>query len=238
MKSKRLGFEAHPTKDPVSAILQVPQGADALVVLGHGAGAGMEHANMEGIANALHQQQIATFRYQFPFMERGGGRDSKEVSVSTVRNACACAIQLTPKLLHFAGGHSFGGRMTSVAASESDLPSIQGLIFFAFPLHPPGKPATERADPLSQINVPMLFLSGTRDKLFTVDLFKPVLAKLKRGGKSGKAKSGKTSSQTRPKAELHLLDTAEHGYKILKRTRKSDESVFDEMARVARQWIG
>ena len=220
MKTKQQKFLAHPSKDKVSSILQVPEQADALLVLGHGAGAGMTHANMENIASALHEVRIGTFRYQFPFMERGGGRDSKEVSLSTVANAVKKAAQLEPELPIYAGGHSFGGRMTSLAAAESLLPAVQGLVFFAFPLHPPGRPSVDRAAHLPEIAVPMLFLSGTRDKLFSAELFSPILKKLGRS------------------AVLHDLDTADHGYKILKRSRRSEEDIFVEMARVTRQWIG
>ena len=232
MKTKKLKFVAHESKAKVSALLQVPTNADAIVVLGHGAGAGMMHSNMENIARSLHANRIATFRYQFPFMERGGGRDSKLVSLATVENACKEAARLAPELKVFAGGHSFGGRMTSLAAADSLLPAIEGLVFFAFPLHPPGKPSVERADHLGQITVPMLFLSGTRDKLFSVGLFEPVLAGLQ------KSKKGRKSSKGRPTATLHLIDTADHGYKTLKRTRQSEETVFDEMARLTREWIG
>lgn len=218
MKSKKQKFVAHESKDKVSSILEVPKGADKLIVLGHGAGAGMTHRNMQNIAETLHANQIATFRYQFPFMERGGGRDSKEVSLSTVANAIEKATKLEPKLKMFAGGHSFGGRMTSLAAAELDLP-VQGLVFFAFPLHPPAKPSADRAAHLPDIKVPMLFLSGTRDKLFSIDLFKPV------GKKLGK------------RATIHYLDTADHSYKTLKRTRKSEVDVFDEMGQAVRDWI-
>ena len=220
MKTKKLKFLAHADKGKVSAFLQVPKLANALIVLGHGAGAGMMHSNMENIVSALHANQNATFRYQFPFMERGGGRDSLEVSISTVANAVEQAVKLEPKLPVYAGGHSFGGRMTSQAASQSRLGKTRGLVFFAFPLHPSGKPSVDRADHLSEIEIPMLFLSGTRDKLFTIDLFKPVLRKL------GSA------------ATVHYLETADHSYKILKRTRQSEEDVFVEMARVTRQWMG
>ena len=192
----------------------------------------MHHANLENIAAALHQQRIATFRYQFPSRERGGGRDSKPVSLATVTNACIQAARLAPKLALFAGGHSFGGRMTTLAAAESRLPAIKGLVLFAFPLHPPGKPSVERAEHLDEVPVPMLFLSGTRDKLFTIELFQPVLAKLNRN------KKNRPTLGDRQSATLHLLDTADHGYKTLKRSRQSSESVFDEMARVTREWIG
>ena len=220
MKTRKLKFKAHESNDKVSAILQVPANANALIVLGHGAGAGMLHSNMEGIAKALHARQIATFRYQFPFMERGGGRDSKQVSLATVQNAVVKGAVLEPRLPIYAGGHSFGGRMTSNACAESLLPTVKGLIFFAFPLHPSGKPSVDRAEHLQHIEVPMLFLSGTRDKLFSIDLFEPVLKKLGR------------------RAKIHYLDTADHGYKTLKKTRLSEENVFAEMARITRDWLG
>ena len=223
MKTKKLKFVAHESKDKVSAYLMLPTKATSIVVLGHGAGAGMHHANMENIANELAEQKIGSFRYQFPFMERGGGRDSVAVSLSTVRHAILKAHELAPKLPLFAGGHSFGGRMTSLAAAEPDFPmcddKVKGLIFFAFPLHAPNKPSDDRAAHLKDIKLPMLFFSGTRDALNSLELFRPIIKKLKK------------------KAQLHLLDTANHSYKILKRTRKSEEDVFVEMARVAESWV-
>ena len=219
MEPKPLSFEAHPDKGNVSALLLKPRGAKSLIVLGHGAGAGMTHANMENIVDTLANHKIATFRYQFPFMERGGGRDSQEVSLSTVQNAVVAAKKAAPKLTLFAGGHSFGGRMTSLAAAENRIDQVVGLIFFAFPLHAPGRPGNERAKHLTDIKQPMLFLSGTRDQLNSMDMFMPVLKSI-----------GK-------KATLHKLDTANHSYKILKRTRTSEEDVFDEMARVVAAWI-
>lgn len=221
MKIKKLKFEAHESKGKVSACLMMPEKARAVVVLGHGAGAGMYHANMERIAAQLAEQKIGTLRYQFPFMERGGGRDSEKVSLATVVNATKQAKKLTRGKPIFAGGHSFGGRMTSLAAAQPDFPDfVSGLIFFAFPLHAPNKPSDHRADHLKDITVPMLFFSGTRDALNSLDLFKPIVKKLKK------------------KAKLHLLDTANHSYKILKKTRKSEEDVFVEMARIAGEWIG
>lgn len=233
MKTRELSFIAHPSKGTVSAILEVPNSADAMVVLGHGAGAGMRHSNLENISSQFHKHRIGTFRYQFPFMERGGGRDAQEVSLATVENACQTAARLVPQLPLFAGGHSFGGRMTSLAAAETRMPTIEGLIFCSFPLHPSGKPAVQRARHLSQIAAPMLFLSGTRDKLFTIELFKPILADL-----VDSRRSATGNSKRRPPATLHLIDTADHSYKTLKRTRQSEETVFEEMARVTRAWIG
>ena len=220
MRTKSIKFEAHESKDKVSGLLLAPKSPNAILVLGHGAGAGMKHANMESIAGALADNNIATFRYQFPFMERGGGRDSQEVSLSTVRNAIAAASKLAAGLPLFAGGHSFGGRMTTMAAAEDSFPDCcSGLVLCSFPLHPSKKPSIDRATHLKSVKVPMLFLSGDRDSLAELDLLKPVIAKLKR------------------KAKLHLLETANHSYKILKRTRTSDEDVFEEIGRVAANWM-
>ena len=219
MKNKKVSFIAHETKDPVSGHLMMPDRAKAVLVLGHGAGAGMYHANMQGISDQLAAVGIGTFRYQFPFMERGGGRDSQAVSLATVINAVKQAKRLTRKPV-LAGGHSFGGRMTSLAASESNFPAaVIGFVFFGFPLHAPNKPSDDRATHLKDIGKPMLFLTGTRDALNSLDLFKPIVKKIKH-------------------AKLHLLDTANHGYKILKRSRQSDEDVFAEMARVTDDWYG
>ena len=161
---------------------------------------------------------IATFRYNIPYMEYGKGRDSQGVCTATVRAAVAAAHKAVPGLRLLAGGHSFGGRMTSTAASESPLDGVRGLVFFAFPLHQPGKPDTKRAEHLSAVTVPMLFLSGTRDELAKLDLLRSVSKKL-----------GK-------RATLHLLDTADHGFRTLKRSRKSEEDVFAEMARIVGEW--
>ena len=214
-------FVATEEKGDVSSLLICPPEARWLLVLGHGAGAGMRHRTMETIAQRLADAGMATFRYQFPYMERGGGgRDSKAVTLATIRAAVAAAHQTTPDLALLAGGHSFGGRMTSVAAAEAPLDPVQGLVFFAFPLHAPGRPGTERAAHLADISVPMLFLSGTRDTLAQRDLLRSVHTPLK------------------DRATLHWLDTANHGYKILKRSRQSNEDVFVEMARVVTTWAG
>ena len=174
---------------------------------------------LETIAERLAEQNIATFRYNFPYSEKGGGRNSVRTCTETIRSAVAAAQDACPDLPVLAGGHSFSGRMTSTAQSESLIVGVKGLVFFSFPLHPAGEPATKRADHLANINVPMLFLSGTRDALAELDLLEPVVESL---GKN---------------AALHLLDTADHSFKILKRTRVSDEDVFTEMARVMRQWV-
>jgi predicted alpha/beta-hydrolase family hydrolase len=178
----------------------------------------MRHATLQTIADRMAEAGIATFRYNFPDMEHGKGRDSQETCTATVRSAIATAHSKAAGLPLLAGGHSFGGRMTSTAASASPLEGVRGLVFFAFPLHQPGKPDTKRADHLSDVTVPMLFLSGTRDALAGMDLLRPVCKKL-----------GK-------RATLHALDTADHGFRTLKRSRQSQQDVFVEMAPVVSEW--
>ena len=165
MTAKELKFLATPEKGEVSALLVRPAGASHLLVLGHGASTNMRHATLQAIAERLADAGIATFRYNFPYAEHGKGRDSQAVCTATVRSAVAAAHEAAPDLPLLAGGHSFGGRMTSTAASESPLDGVRGLVFFSFPLHQPGKPDTKRADHLAAVTVPMLFLSGTRDEL-------------------------------------------------------------------------
>jgi predicted alpha/beta-hydrolase family hydrolase len=211
-------FVATPEKGEVSALMIRPDRSSALLVLGHGASTNMRHSTLQTIAERLAGVGIATFRYNFPYSEGGRGRDSQAVCTATVRSAVAAARRAAPDLRLLAGGHSFGGRMTSTAASEAPLDGVQGLVFFSFPLHQPGQLDTKRADHLASVAVPMLFLSGTRDELAELDLLRRVCAKLGR------------------RATLHVLDTADHGYKILKRSRKGDEDVFDEMARVVGEW--
>ena len=216
--AEEMKFLATPEKGEVSALLVRPGGASHLLVLGHGASTNMRHITLQTIAERLSEAGIATFRYNFPYTEYGTGRDSQAVCTTTVRQAVAAAHKADPDLPLLAGGHSFGGRMTSTAASESPLDHVRGLVFFAFPLHQPGKPESKRAEHLSGVTVPMLFLSGTRDELADLKLLRPVCKKL-----------GK-------RATLHALDTADHGFRVLKRSRKSEEDVFVEMARVVCEW--
>jgi len=213
-----LKFSATPTKGEVSGLLIRPANATHLLVLGHGASSNMRTPMMESIAEALAKQSIATFRYNFPYSENKRGRDSKDVCTATIRLAVGAAKKAAPDLPLLAGGHSFSGRMTTTAASEAPLDGVEGVVLFAFPLHPAGAPDTKRADHLSQVNVPMLFLSGTRDALGELDLLKPTIKKLNK------------------RATLHLVDTADHSFKVLKRSRKTTEDPFVEMARVVRQW--
>ena len=150
----------------VSGLLQMPPQARACYVLAHGAGAGMTHPFMEAVATELGTRGVATLRYQFPYMERGGRRpDPPSLAHAAVRGAVAEAARLAPGLPLFAGGKSFGGRMTSQAQAASPLPGVRGLVFLGFPLHPAGRPADDRGGHLSRIHVPMLFLQGERDKL-------------------------------------------------------------------------
>jgi predicted alpha/beta-hydrolase family hydrolase len=217
-KAKEMKFLATPEKGEVSALLIRPDDASHLLVLGHGASTNMRHATLQAIAERMADAGIATFRYNFPYTEYGTGRDSQGVCTATVRAAVAAALKAAPDLSILAGGHSFGGRMTSTASSESPIDGVRGLVLFSFPLHQPGKPETKRAEHLSAVTVPMLFLSGTRDEMADPALLQSVCKNL-----------GK-------RATLHSLDTADHGFHILKRSRKSEEDVFVEMARVVREW--
>ena len=212
-------FVATEEQGEVSSLLIRPDGAQWLLVLGHGASTNMRHATLQTIAEQLADVGIATFRYNFPYAERGGGRNSNAVCQETVRSAVTAAHTAASDLSILVGGHSFSGRMSSMAAAEAPLEGVRGLVFFAFPLHPSGKPSTERAAHLNDVTIPMLFLSGTRDKLGELDLLQPACEGIG------------------DKATLHLLDTADHGFKILKRSRKADEDVFVEMARVINEWV-
>ena len=213
-----LKFVATTSKGEVSGRLMRPANATHLLVLGHGASSNMRTPMLQTIAEHLAERNIATFRYNFPYSENKRGRDPNPVCVATIRSAVKAAKEAAPDLPLLAGGHSFSGRMTTTAASEAPLEGVVGLVLFAFPLHPAGAPDTKRAEHLSKVDIPMLFLSGTRDALGELHLLEPTIESL-----------GKI-------ATLHLLDTADHSFKVLKRTRASSEDVFDEMARVASEW--
>jgi len=217
-RALELRFTATPEKGLVSALLLRPADATHLLVLGHGASTNMRHRTLEAIAEQLAAVGIATLRYNFPYAERGVGRDSLQVCVATVRAAVATAREAVPELPLLAGGHSFGGRMTSTAQAEAPLEGVRGLVFFSFPLHMPGKPSAARAEHLSRVQLPMLFLSGTRDALAQLELLRGVVARLG------------------DRATLHQLETADHGYRVLKRQRASQEDIFREMARMVKEW--
>ena len=210
MEAKRLVI---PVGDgSVSGLLLRPPDAKALYLFAHGAGAGMTHRAMESNAQGLAERGIATLRYQFPYMEKGSRRpDAPRVAHAAVRVAAATAVELAPDLPLFAGGRSFGGRMTSQAQAERPLPSVRGLAFLGFPLHPAGKPGTERAQHLSRVQVPMLFVSGDRDALAELDLLKPVVAGLGE------------------RATLHLVANADHSL----RSAPAEAESLDALA----QWM-
>jgi len=180
----------------------------------------MRHSSLETLSEALFEQRVATFRYNFPYMEGGRGRISpKPVLTATVRAAVAAAVEAAPGLPLFAGGRSMGGRMTSLAASQEPLPGVKGLIFFAFPLHPAGKPDTERAEHLFQVNIPMLFLQGPRDALASPELLAPIIKRLGR------------------RATLHMVAGADHGFKVLKSAGRTEAEVLRELAETTAGWI-
>jgi predicted alpha/beta-hydrolase family hydrolase len=198
-------------------IWQAPRDAAAALVLAHGAGAGMRHRHMQALADAFGRRGVATLRFDFSFVEQGRSRvDPPDVATARIAEAFRAAAERTD-LPIWLGGHSFGGRMASHAVAAG-LVEPAGLIFCSFPLHNAGKPGTGRAAHLGSLNKPMLFLSGTRDQLADATLLREVVA-------------------ASPSAELHWLDTADHGYRVLKRSRVSSEDVFDEIARVARDFV-
>ena len=204
----------------VSALFQLPPAATACFVLAHGAGAGMEHPSMTAFAAELATRRIATLRFQFPYMERGTRRpDPPPVCHATVRAAVAEAARLAPKLALFAGGRSFGGRMTSQAQAIEPLPGVHGLAFIGFPLHPAGRPSAERAAHLHEVKVPMLFLQGTRDELAKLELLRPVV------------------DQLGARATLKLLQDADHSFHVPARSGRKDPEVRAEMLDALAVWI-
>jgi len=204
----------------VSSLLQAPTKARACYVMAHGAGAGMTHAFMASFANDLAERDIATLRYQFPYMERGSRRpDSPKLAQATVRAAVTEASRLLPKLALFAGGKSFGGRMTSQAQATSPLAGVRGLVFVGFPLHPPGKPADERGTHLLDVQIPMLFLQGSRDEFAELGLLQNLVAKLG------------------ARASLELFDDADHSFHVPARTGKKDPQIRAEMADAMAEWM-
>lgn len=202
-----------------SALLLRPENAKALYVFAHGAGAGMTHKAMASNAEGLAARGVATLRYQFLYMEKGGKRpDPPKLAHAAVRAAVAEAARVAPDLPLFAGGRSFGGRMTSQAQADAPLPGVRGLAFVGFPLHPAGKPGDERAEHL-RVDIPMLFLSGTRDALAELDLLKSAVAKL-----------GK-------RATLKLIEHADHSFHVLKSSGRTNADAEAEMLDALAGWI-
>jgi predicted alpha/beta-hydrolase family hydrolase len=204
----------------VSALLLVPGRARACYVLAHGAGAGMTHPFMAAVARELAERRVATLRYQFPYMEKGGKRpDPPKLAHATVRAAVAETARRLPRLPLIAGGKSFGGRMTSQAQAITALPEVRGLAFLGFPLHPANRPSAERGDHLFEVQVPMLFLQGTRDALAALDQLKPLCKAL-----------GK-------RAVLKLFQDADHSFHVPARTGRKDAQVRSEMLDAVAEWI-
>jgi predicted alpha/beta-hydrolase family hydrolase len=203
----------------VSALLIAPSDADACVVLGHGAGAGMTHPFMAAVAQGLARRGIATLRYQFPYMERGSKRpDAPALAHATVRAAVDAAARRCPGLRLVAGGKSFGGRMTSQAQAAEPLAGVRGIAFLGFPLHPAGKPSVARAAHLDAVRLPMLFLQGTRDDLAELSLLQPVVGGLGE------------------RATLHLIDDADHAFHVRVRSGRNDAQVLDDMLDRLASW--
>lgn len=201
----------------VSGLLLAPSQARACYVLAHGAGAGMFHPFMEAVARELAQRGIATLRYQFPYMEQGGKRpDPPKLAHATVRAAVAQAGELMPTLPLVAGGKSFGGRMTSQTQAASALPGVRGLVFLGFPLHPAGRPSEERAVHLFHVEVPMLFLQGTRDRLADLGLLERLMERLG------------------TRASLRLVQDADHSFRV---PARADAVVKGEVMDAMAEWI-
>jgi predicted alpha/beta-hydrolase family hydrolase len=221
--------------EKVSGLLIRPEGAFAMLVLAHGAGAGMEHPFMAGVARRLGERSVSTLRYNFPYMEAGkAGPDRPPALVRTVRAAVASARGIAGgEMPIFAGGKSLGGRMTSTTAAERGWRAepgaahdqeeadraVHGIVFFGFPLHAPGQPSAERAEHLERAHVPLLFLQGTRDAFATLELLRPVLTSLG------------------PRATLHLIEGADHGFAVPRSTGRDLASVLDELADTTVEWM-
>lgn len=224
-KKLKIEVEGHGT---VSGLLRLPDDAIALYVLAHGAGAGMEHPFMAAVAESLAERGVGTLRYQFLYMEAGKRRpDRAPVATTTVRAAVEAARgeAATFENKHgrplpiFAGGKSFGGRMTSTAAAETPLQDVDGLIFLGWPLHPVGRPGTDRAAHLGDVTAPMLFLQGTRDALADLDLLRPILADLG------------------DLATLHVVEGGDHSFRVLKRSGRTEDEVMAEIGDAVAGWV-
>lgn len=218
MNAQQISIEVGTTHR-VSGLLLIPARPLACYVLAHGAGAGMMHRFMEAVAAGLCARGLATLRYQFPYMEVGAKRpDRPALAHATVRAAVAEAARRCPALPLIAGGKSFGGRMTSQAQAAAPLPGVIGLGFLGFPLHPAGKPSDDRAEHLSAVKLPMLFLQGTRDTLAEVQLLTAVARRLS------------------PLASLHLIGQADHSFHVPARSGRTDRQVLDELLDALAAW--
>jgi predicted alpha/beta-hydrolase family hydrolase len=204
----------------VSGLWLAPEQPRAVYVFAHGAGAGMRHAFMAAAAQGLAERGVATLRYQFPYMERGSRRpDAPPLAQATVRAAVALATQRAPSLPLFAGGKSFGGRMTSQAQAAAPMPGVRGLVFLGFPLHPAGEPSDARAAHLSEVRVPMLFLQGTRDELADLSLLRPLITRLGE------------------RATLHAVADADHSFHVPAKSGRKDPQVLAEVFDAFAAWV-
>ena len=204
----------------VGGLLLRPPAATALYLFAHGAGAGMRHPFMEAASRALAERRIATLRYEFPYMAAGRRMpDRQSTLVDTVRAAGRAALDLAPELPLFAGGKSMGGRMTSAAAAEAPLVGVRGIAFYGFPLHRPGDESDVRADHLVDVPLPMLFLQGTRDRLAELERVRGVCDRLG------------------SRATLQVVEGADHGFSVLKRSGRTDAGVQEEMADAVTRWM-
>jgi uncharacterized protein len=221
MAPREVSFEIQVgSSQSVAALLTVPDGARTAFVFAHGAGAGMTHRFMAAFANGLDAHGIATLRFQFPYMQSGSRRpDAPRVAQATVRAAVVEASRRLPDCALFAGGKSFGGRMTSQAHADDPLPAVRGLVFVGFPLHPAGKPALERAAHLAKVGCPMLFLQGTRDTLADLDLIKQVTHDLGQ------------------RATLEVFEGADHSFHVPARSGMTDAEVLRLMAAKTAAWM-
>lgn len=218
VKERALSLEVDG--ESVSALLDRPADAKALLVLAHGAGAGMRHRFMASVAAGLAERGIATLRFQFPYLEAGRKRpDAPARAVAAIRAAVAGASRLVPDLPLFSGGKSYGGRMSSTAASEAPLAGVRGIVFFGFPLHAPGKESAARAEHLGAVSVPMLFLQGTRDRLAEIGLVTDVADRL-------------------DNAEIAVFDDADHSFHVPKSSGRTDGEVMAAMLDRVADWIG
>jgi len=211
---------ALPDGAQVAGLLAVPEDPWACLVLAHGAGAGMHHAFLADIAGGLVDRGVATLRFQFPFMQRGARRhDPPAVAHAAVRAAVHAAAQRLPPVPLFAGGKSFGGRMTSQAQALEALPAVRGIVFLGFPLHPAGRPASERGGHLADVGVPMLFLQGTRDALAELALVR------------------ETTGRLGARATLHVVEGADHSFHVLARSGRDDRQVREELLAAIGDWM-
>ena len=219
MNEQALRIDVGAGGGSVGALLNAPAGAWAGYVFAHGAGAGMSHRFMTAFAQGLAERGVATLRFQFPYMEQGSKRpDTPAIAHAAVRAAITEAARQLPDLPLFAGGKSFGGRMTSQAQAAEPL-AVRGLVFVGFPLHPAGKPSDERAKHLAQVDSPMLFLQGTRDELATLDLLKPVVERLGE------------------RARLELFDDADHAFHVRAKSGRTDAQVLAAMLDATASWM-